>query len=199
MSGSENSFYSSGKSAVPSLPKQPLKQIKKTGKALFQTPPERKLNSRLSTTSPEKITFIQPKKKGKFGCKTFFLFDNFFFFSEAIQVLNISPIQNIDTTQSSDIIGINAVLGLLRIMGEAFRQMCFYKCKEAIEIFQKLPSSQLNTGWVSCQLARAHYEMVNYVEAKEFFEKVRKLEPYRTEGKVHYSFFFKKNYFSILL
>lgn len=101
-------------------------------------------------------------------------------FPEPIQVLNFSPL--LDSNPTNDIIGINAVLGLLRIIGEAFRHICFYRCKEAIEAFEKLPSTQFNTGWVSCQIAKAYYEMVDYNQAKTYFEKARKLEPYRTEG-----------------
>lgn len=102
---------------------------------------------------------------------------------EPIQVLTFSPpIPVLNADANSNMIGMNSVLGLLRIIGEAVFLMNMYKCKEALEAFSRLPSNQYNSGWVLCQVARIHYEMVDYEEAKSIFEKVRKCEPYRTEG-----------------
>lgn len=81
--------------------------------------------------------------------------------------------------------GIKDLLRLLRIIGEAYKLLCSYKCKESISTFNKLPSNQLNTGWILSNIGRAYYELVMYIDAKRYFEQVRKLEPYRTEGKFH--------------
>lgn len=76
-----------------------------------------------------------------------------------------------------------AVLSLLQTIGQAYRLLCLYRCQEAIAAFQKLPPAQYNTGWIYCQVGRAYFELVNYPQAKTFFEQARKLEPYRTEGQ----------------
>ena len=42
-------------------------------------------------------------------------------------------------------------------------------------------SHRVSAGWVQCQLGRAWYEMVDYVQAKAAFEKARKRDPQRLE------------------
>ncbi len=74
---------------------------------------------------------------------------------------------------------------------------------EAIKTFEKLEREQYRTGWVLCQVARAHFEMVNYTEvtslltlqlpalsilkAQRIFEEVRRFEPERTSDMEIYS------------
>lgn len=76
---------------------------------------------------------------------------------------------------------------LLAAMGEAFRLICLYKCPQCIQMVERLPWHQCNTGWVLALLGRAHLELANYSEACTAFARLRKLEPYRQEGMVEFS------------
>eukprot|EP01018_Ginkgo_biloba_P011586 Gb_21601 [translate_table: standard] len=79
------------------------------------------------------------------------------------------------------------LLGLLRILGEAFRHFCMHRCKEALQSFSKLPHQQYATGWVLCQVGKAHFEMVDYLEAERAFSWARRVSPYCLEGMDIYS------------
>lgn len=48
--------------------------------------------------------------------------------------------------------GAKELLALLRILGEAYRLLCMYKCREAADTFAKLPRQHYATGWVLCQV-----------------------------------------------
>ncbi len=41
-----------------------------------------------------------------------------------------------------------------------------FRCMEAVKAFEKLECEQYRTGWVLCQVARAHFEMINYTEVE---------------------------------
>jgi anaphase-promoting complex subunit 3 len=79
------------------------------------------------------------------------------------------------------------VLNLLRLLGEAFRLLCLYRCEEAITAFKRLPTNHYNTPWVFSMLGRANFELVNYHESKALFQEVRKMEPFRTTNMEIYS------------
>ncbi|KAH9323620.1 hypothetical protein KI387_018259, partial [Taxus chinensis] len=79
------------------------------------------------------------------------------------------------------------LLGLLRILGEAFRHSCMHRCKEALQAFCKLQQQQYSTGWVLCQVGKAHFEMVDYSEAERAFSWARRVSPYNLEGMDTYS------------
>ena len=76
---------------------------------------------------------------------------------------------------------------LLRDIGKAYQLMCDYSCEDAIVAFRGLPKKQLNTGWVSGQIARCYFECGKYNEAKSMYEAMLKQEPYRLEGLEYYS------------
>ncbi|KAK9823416.1 hypothetical protein WJX72_002594 [[Myrmecia] bisecta] len=80
-----------------------------------------------------------------------------------------------------------AVLSLLQTLGEGFRLLCMYRCREAIEAFSRLSPHQHATGWVFCQIGRACFEMVDYPAAVRAFEAARQVDPYRLEGMEVYS------------
>lgn len=79
------------------------------------------------------------------------------------------------------------LLGLLRVLGEAFRHCCMHRCKEALQVFCKLPHHQYATGWVLCQVGKTHFEMVDYYEAERAFSWARRVSPYYLEGMDIYS------------
>lgn len=76
---------------------------------------------------------------------------------------------------------------LLRKLSEPFYHMSCYLCQQAIELFLKLPSSQLNTGWVLSNIGRCYNECIKYQEAEKFFAEALRIEPYRLEGIEYYS------------
>ncbi|XP_049931710.1 cell division cycle protein 27 homolog B isoform X2 [Nymphaea colorata] len=79
------------------------------------------------------------------------------------------------------------LLGLLRILGEGYRLSRVYRCQEAVETFLKLPPQQYATGWVLCQVGKAYYEMVNYLEAELAFSWARRVSPYMLDEMDVYS------------
>nr|CAB3470893.1 unnamed protein product [Digitaria exilis] len=84
-------------------------------------------------------------------------------------------------------VGIRELLGLLRLLGEGFRLSCLFKCQEALEVFRKLPEPQFNTGWVLCQVGKAYFELVDYLEADHYFELAHRLSPCTLDGMDIYS------------
>jgi anaphase-promoting complex subunit 3 len=58
---------------------------------------------------------------------------------------------------------------------------------EAIELFNRLPTNQYNTGWVLSNIGRCYMEIVQYSEAEKYFAECFKIEPYRLEGIEYYS------------
>lgn len=79
------------------------------------------------------------------------------------------------------------ILKLLQSMGRAFQALSQYECKHAIELLNELPPHQYQTGWVLCQVARAYFELNNYLQAEKVFAELRELEPYHMEGMDLYS------------
>ncbi|CAL5041894.1 unnamed protein product [Urochloa decumbens] len=84
-------------------------------------------------------------------------------------------------------VGIRELLGLLRTLGEGFRLSCLFKCQEALEVYRKLPEPQFNTGWVLCQVGKAYFELVDYLEADRYFELAHRLSPCTLDGMDIYS------------
>ncbi|KAK3130845.1 hypothetical protein QOZ80_6BG0498730 [Eleusine coracana subsp. coracana] len=84
-------------------------------------------------------------------------------------------------------VGIRELLGLLRTVGEGFRLSCLFKCQEALEVYRKLPETQFRTGWVLCQVGKAYFELVDYIEADHYFELAHRLSPCTLDGMDIYS------------
>ncbi|XP_076935417.1 cell division cycle protein 27 homolog B-like [Bidens hawaiensis] len=79
------------------------------------------------------------------------------------------------------------VLSLLKIMGEGYRLSCLYRCQDALDVFMQLPHKHYNTGWVLSQVGKAHFELVDYLEAERAFSNARLASPYSLEGMDIYS------------
>lgn len=62
-----------------------------------------------------------------------------------------------------------------------------YDCFKAIRIFDSLPENERNTPWVLSKLGRLHFEIVNYEEAENYFEKLRKIDRTRLDDMEYYS------------
>ncbi|XP_051199189.1 cell division cycle protein 27 homolog B isoform X6 [Lolium perenne] len=95
--------------------------------------------------------------------------------------------ERILSQDSKLVTGIRELLGLLRTLGEGYRLSCLFKCQEALEVYRKLPEPQFNTGWVLCQVGKAYFELVDYLEANHFFELAHRLSPCTLEGMDIYS------------
>ncbi|CAH1449174.1 unnamed protein product [Lactuca virosa] len=55
------------------------------------------------------------------------------------------------------------------------------------DVFLQLPHKQYNTGWVLSQVGKAHFELVDYLEAERAFSNARLASPYSLEGMDIYS------------
>jgi len=53
-------------------------------------------------------------------------------------------------------------MNLLQDIARAYQALMQFECKTAIELFTALPPQHYNTGWVLCQVGRAHFELSNY-------------------------------------
>ncbi|KEH21848.1 cell division cycle-like protein [Medicago truncatula] len=89
-------------------------------------------------------------------------------------------------SSSKVITGASEILTLLRVLGEAFRLACLYRCQDALETYQKLPHKHYNTGWVLSQVGKMYYEF-DYLEADRAFGLARQMTPYNLEGMDVYS------------
>lgn len=80
-----------------------------------------------------------------------------------------------------------SVVKLLRSLGTGHRLLMQFKSSEAVEAFNLLPCQHHQTPWVLTQMGKAHFEMVNYNEARYFFEWSLEQDPNRVEGLEWYS------------
>lgn len=78
-------------------------------------------------------------------------------------------------------------LRLLQALAGAYSLLCGFHCEEALEAFGRLPPEQFGTGWVLCQVGRAHFELSDYAEAARHFDWARRVDPTRLEGMEVYS------------
>ncbi|KAL8236041.1 hypothetical protein R6Q59_017122 [Mikania micrantha] len=83
--------------------------------------------------------------------------------------------------------GVLEVLTLLKNMGEGYRLSCLYRCQDALDVFLQLPLKHYNTAWVLSQVGKAHFELVDYIEAERAFSNARLASPYSLEGMDIYS------------
>ncbi|OMO82673.1 Tetratricopeptide TPR-1 [Corchorus capsularis] len=97
------------------------------------------------------------------------------------------PIGGVVISSSKVISGASEVLGLLRMLGEGYRLSCLYRCQDALDTYLKLPHRHYNTSWVLSQVGKAHFELVDYVEADRAFNLSRRMSPYSLEGMDIYS------------
>ncbi|VFQ68914.1 unnamed protein product [Cuscuta campestris] len=94
---------------------------------------------------------------------------------------------SINTTGTNVLSGASEIMALLRILGEGFRFSCLYRCRDALDMYNKLPHKHYNTGWVLSQVGKAYFEMVDYLEADRAFSLARLTAPYNLEGLDVYS------------
>ncbi|KAL9440707.1 hypothetical protein AB3S75_019386 [Citrus x aurantiifolia] len=105
----------------------------------------------------------------------------------AVQEGTTVPIGGTAMNGSRIMTGASDLLGLLRILGEGYRMSCMYRCKDALDVYLKLPHKHYNTGWVLSQVGKAYFEVVDYLEAEHAFNLARRASPYSLEGMDIYS------------
>ncbi|CAH0489304.1 unnamed protein product [Peronospora farinosa] len=79
------------------------------------------------------------------------------------------------------------LLRLLSSFGSIYQKISMYMCREALEMLERLPTSQYASGWAQQQIGRAHFEMADYVQAQDVFCALHRAEPHRMEGLDIYS------------
>lgn len=76
---------------------------------------------------------------------------------------------------------------LLTDIGKGYQSLAKYETDEALENFKILPSSQLKSGWVQCQIAKAYFEKYDFPRAIDHFQRGFAEEPQRIEDSDIYS------------
>lgn len=99
----------------------------------------------------------------------------------------ISPAVPVNMVGRNNPVGQSAVVKLLRSLGKGYRLLMQFKSEEAVDEFSALPYQHFQTPWVLTQVGKAHFEMVNYSQAKDYFEWSKSQDPYRVEGLEWYS------------
>jgi anaphase-promoting complex subunit 3 len=74
------------------------------------------------------------------------------------------------------------MMNLLRDIGMAFYNLKQYECEKALGYFELLPQSQIQSSFVLSHMARAHFELHNYLKAEKIYVQLRREYPYHLEG-----------------
>ncbi|KAL7467940.1 hypothetical protein ACHAXS_008169 [Conticribra weissflogii] len=77
---------------------------------------------------------------------------------------------------------VGKILELMCSLGAAYKSLCQYRSRDALELFRQLPPSHISTGWVQHQIGKAYFEMSDYHNAQRALENMQKLEPHRMKG-----------------
>lgn len=78
-------------------------------------------------------------------------------------------------------------VALLQMLGEGYRLLSLFRCREAVDTFARLPTNHYQTGWVLTAVGRAFFEMVDYTSSAQAFQLARQVDPYRLKGLEQYS------------
>ena len=72
-------------------------------------------------------------------------------------------------------------------LGSGYFFLSHYRCHDAIQMFNSLPTGQKETPWVLAQMGRALYEQASYAEAERYYARIRSMAPARLEDMEVYS------------
>ncbi|XP_051171855.1 cell division cycle protein 27 homolog [Leptopilina boulardi] len=152
----------------------------------FTTPksPSRKSKARLAKTNLNKANFNELNERNKNEKEKSEILASEKVTANTNALNQSNAAQNVLVLQKQCAEGL---MSLLRECGMAYQHLTQYNCAEAIEILSILPRQHYHTGWVLSMLARAHFEMIDYKKASNYFQQVRNLEPHRTEMMEIYS------------
>ena len=82
---------------------------------------------------------------------------------------------------------VSGLMALMRQFGEAYVELAKYNCKKALRLLDCVAPSHRNSGWVLGLKGKAHFELGEYRDSKDFFEKMRDREPCRLENTEYFS------------
>ena len=54
------------------------------------------------------------------------------------------------------------IMTLLKKVAKGCAYMSYYECRTALDVFKTLPKEQLESPFILCQLAKAHFELAEY-------------------------------------
>jgi len=74
-----------------------------------------------------------------------------------------------------------AMTQVILSLAKAYQLQSQYRCKEALEVYNDLPTNQ-RTGWVLSQVGRCWFEMVKYDKAIQVYDSMFRETPWRIEG-----------------
>ena len=77
---------------------------------------------------------------------------------------------------------VQEILNILTLAGAAYHSLCQYRCKDTIQLLQRLPISQQRTSWVLHQQGRALLEQGDFVSAQRCLEYMHSMDPGRMQG-----------------
>ncbi|XP_038993974.1 cell division cycle protein 27 homolog B-like isoform X2 [Hibiscus syriacus] len=97
------------------------------------------------------------------------------------------PVGGVFISCSKLVSAASEVLSLLTTLGEGYRFSCLHRCQDALDTFLTLPLRHYNTSWVLSQVGKAHFELVDYLEADRVFSLSLRVSPYSLEGMDVYS------------
>ncbi|WLF76461.1 anaphase-promoting complex subunit cdc27 [Lodderomyces elongisporus] len=80
------------------------------------------------------------------------------------------------------------LLNKYSIFAKSFKYFTIYDCYKAIKILEEsISESDRNTPWVLSKLGRLHYEVAQYKQSEQYFERLRKIDRTRLEDMEYYS------------
>ncbi|MCJ1358644.1 MAG: anaphase-promoting complex subunit cdc27 [Icmadophila ericetorum] len=100
------------------------------------------------------------------------------------QVPNSRPVVN---EKIKEIESLQWLLDLFAKLGSGYYALCHFQTKDALQIFNSLPTNQRETPWVLARIGRAFYEQASYKEAEKYFARVKIMAPSRLEDMEVYS------------
>lgn len=90
-----------------------------------------------------------------------------------------------DKTKETE--ALQSMLDLFAKISSGYLALSNYRCQEAVQIFNSLPTAQRETPWVLAQIGRAYYEQALYPEAEKYFIRIKTMAPSRLEDMEIYS------------
>ncbi len=82
---------------------------------------------------------------------------------------------------------IDNLMKLFKDLAHAFYNLKQFECEKALQYFEQLPSNQMKSCFVLNNMAKAYFELHNYLKAEKIYLELRREYPYHLEGLEYYS------------
>ena len=82
---------------------------------------------------------------------------------------------------------VSGLLSLLKQLGGAYKQLCQYNCREAVQSLENLSPAHSSSNLVLGLLGKCYFELGDYKKCTQYFEEVREKDPFRLEMLEYYS------------